>query len=163
MNESGASAPATPETTNQGGFLKWVSISVGVLVAIIAGFFVLALALIALNPTGASALIGYIRDVLISVFCLQGIVIVVAFGLLLVQISRFVNLLRNETKPVTDQARETLTTVRTSATFVSRASAEPLIAVRSWFSGLVVFFKVLLSIRALRSLTKKPEKPDVET
>ncbi len=163
MSESSAPASAAPETTtSEGGFLKWVLIAVGGLVAAIVGFFVLALVLVALNPLGAADLIRYIRDVLITVFCLQGIVIVVAFGLLLVQIGRFVNLLRNETKPVTDQARETLTTVRTSSVFVSKTVAEPLIAARSWFSGLVMFLKVLLSLRALRSLMKKPEKPDVE-
>jgi len=161
MSEADTSTSAAEVQTEGGAFFKWVLIAVGTLVAVIVGFFLVSLSLIALNPQGAASIVAYVRDVLISVFCLQGIVIVVAFGLLLVQIGRFINLLRNETKPVTDQARETLTTVRTSAVFVSKTAAEPLIAVQAWFSGVMTFLKLVLSIAALRALMKKPEKPDV--
>lgn len=157
------SSPATAEASkSEGAFLRGVLIAVGGFVALVTVVFVGLLALATLNPDRAAAIVAYIRDVLISVLCLQSIVVVVALGLLLVQIGRFVNLLRNETKPVTDQARETLTTVRTSATFVSKATAEPFIALRSWWAGVIVFLKLVFSVRALRSLMKKPERPDDE-
>lgn len=156
-------SPSLADQTDSGGrFFRNVALALGGFTALVVVAFVGLLAIAAFNPEQAAAIVRYVRDVLISILCLQSIIIVMALGILIVQIARFVNLLRNETKPVTDQARETLTTVRTSTVFVSKAAAEPLIALRSWFAGLVVFFKLVVSLQALRALMRKPERPDDE-
>jgi len=155
------SLTTTEDAPPQGGsFIRTVLVATGAVVALIAVLFIAALVLAVLNPVGVASFMGYVRDVFISLLCLQSIVIVVAVAILIVQIARFVNLLRNETKPVTDQARETLTTVQTSTRFVSKAAAEPLVALRSFFSGFKTFLKVLISLNALRVLFRGKERRD---
>lgn len=133
---------------------KMIAAFVGV-IAVIAAVFVFALLLAATNPEGAASFMGYLRDMFISILCLQGIVVVAAVAILVVQVARFVNLLRNEVKPVTDQARETLTTVQTSTKFIGTSAAEPFVAARSWWTGLRTFVAVVSSVQTLRSLFRK--------
>jgi hypothetical protein len=135
-----------------------IAATVGIIAAI-AALFVGAFLIVATNPQGAATVFTYIKDVFISVLCLQGILIVAAFGILIAQIARFVNLLRNETKPMTDEARQTLKAVQTSAKFVGESAAEPFVAARSWWAGLRTFLNVLISVQALRALLKKKDTP----
>lgn len=164
MSELTSAPPATlaaPETPER----KWtffqiiIAAFVGIIAAI-AALFVFSLFLAATNPQGAASFMGYVRDVFISILCLQSIVIVAGVGILVVQIARFVNLMRNETKPVTDQARETLQTVQTSTRFIGTSAAEPFVAARSWWAGLRTFTSLVVSVQAVRVLFRKREDND---
>ncbi len=152
--------PSTPVPAKQGWtfFQIIIAATVGIIGAI-AALFVGAFLLVATNPQGAATIFAYIKDVFISILCLQSILIVAAFGILVTQIARFVNLLQNEAKPMTHEARETLKAVQTSAKFVGESAAEPFVAARSWWSGLRTFVSVLVSVQAIRALFKKKDTP----
>lgn len=93
---------------------------------------------------------------LVSIFMtLLIIIIVMAVGILIVQIARFVNLLRSEVKPITQDAQQTLKTARATTEFVSKHTVEPVIKTVSFTAGLLAFLREIVQLgRILKHQSK---------
>jgi hypothetical protein len=88
----------------------------------------------------------YWRNLVTIFISLQIIVIVVAIGILIVQIARFVNLLRSEVKPITQDAQQTMQTARATTEFVSKHGVEPVIKTLSFTAGLLAFLREIVQL-----------------
>jgi amino acid transporter len=150
--------PATEEKQSGWTFvrvIKWATVG---LIALLVLIFAIALAVAILNPQGVSDFLSYVRDVVLIMMIMQIILIITGVGILLIQIARFVNLLRSEVQPIAKETKETLQTVRTTTEFVGKQAAEPLITINAFLAGLFTFTKTLFSVKALMNLMKKPKK-----
>lgn len=99
---------------------------IGLLVGIIGGI---------INSDGVANFFRILRDFFIIVLALQGILISVALVILVLQVSTLINLLTNEVKPIIDETRETITTIRGTAEFMSKNVTSPVIRASSALAG----------------------------
>lgn len=97
----------------------------------------------------------YFRDLLMIIVAVQVILIVTGFAILVVQIGRFVNLLRSEIKPITRETQQAARNVRVTSQFVSEQATGPVIQASSFFFGAITFLREISRIRSL--LKKKPQ------
>lgn len=112
---------------------------IGILVAIIA------------EPAPTAVRFGMIRDIVLIILAMQGILVIVALTALILQIARLVALLQNEVKPIIDDTKEAAQSAKGTAQFVGQNVVQPVIGVKSFAAGLVVFIRELIGIRrALR-------------
>ncbi|MCU0514208.1 MAG: hypothetical protein MUE40_16755 [Anaerolineae bacterium] len=152
-------APAGGEDTGGGWSFQRVMIgSVLTLIGLIVLLFVVAL-VIALTTDAAEAAsrMSYLRDLVSIVLSVQIILVIAGVGVLIFQVARFVNLLRSEVKPITEDAKQMLTTARTTGAFVAKHTTEPIIKTQSFFAGLFTFLREI--VRLGRILKRAPEKP----
>jgi hypothetical protein len=77
-----------------------------------------------------------IRDVMIVLMAFEMLLIGIAAVLLLLQITRLVNLLQNEIKPLLEAANETIYTLRGTATFISDSFVQPVVKFNSYLAGM---------------------------
>ncbi len=109
-----------------------VSAAIGVLVVI--GFIIAFIGAL-INPDGFGNFFRILRDFFIIVLALQGILISTALVILVIQVSALVSLLREEISPIVKETRETLATVRGTATFVSQNVTQPVIRTAAFVAG----------------------------
>lgn len=125
----------------------------GLAAAALIGFalllFVAALLLAIADVGRAGAIIEIFRDIFFIVLAVEGIVIIGAIALLVIQIARLVNLLRSESKPILENAQQTLTTTKVTAEFIGKNATGPIIQVNSFFAGLWTFLREMLKINRL--------------
>ena len=76
-----------------------------------------------------------IRDMMVVLLALEMFLVGVAAGLLILQITRLVNLLQNEIKPLLEAANETIYTLRGTASFISDSFIQPVIKFNSYLAG----------------------------
>jgi len=95
-----------------------------------------------------------IRDGAIVVLALESVVVGVLLLLVLVQIRKLVRMLRDEIKPLLNDAKETVTTVQGTTRFVSENLVHPVIKLQSYSAGVVGTVRQLLAIN--RKLRSKP-------
>lgn len=129
------------------GIVKWVVIALGVLAAVIVVSLIIAIVGGISGSEGVAAAFRILRDFFIIVLALQGILISVALVVLILQLTALINLLRNEIKPIIDETRQTLTTVRGTAQFVSQNVAAPVIRVSAAVAGARAFLGELAGLR----------------
>ncbi len=132
---------------NGPGIVKWVIIALAALAIVIVLSLVIAILGGISGSDGVAAAFRILRDFFIIVLALQGILISVALIVLILQLSALINLLRTEIKPIIDETRQTLTTVRGTAQFVSQNVAEPVIKVSAAVAGARAFLGELTGIR----------------
>ncbi len=111
---------------------------IGLLVGIIGGV---------INSDGVANFFRILRDFFIIVLALQGILISVALVILVVQVSTLVNLLTTEIKPIIDETRETMTTIRGTAEFMSKNVTSPVIRASSAVAGARALLGEISSLR----------------
>jgi len=135
---------------------RWTMIITGAVTGVIVLIFLLSVGLaIFADSIYWAPRFQIIRDSFLVIMTLEIIMIIVAIAALIIQIARLVNLLQSETKPVLDNAQETLNTAKTTTQFVGRNLAEPIIKFQSFLAGLFVFMRELGGIRrAIRKHTK---------
>jgi amino acid transporter len=154
--------PVTEEKQSGWTFVRVITVATVGLVALLVLIFAIALAIAILNPQGVSDFLSYVRDVVLIMLFMQLILIITGVGILIIQIARFVNLLRSEVQPIAKETKETLQTVRTTTEFVGKQAAAPLITINAFLAGLFTFTKTLFSVKALMNLMKKPKKDGEE-
>jgi hypothetical protein len=128
-------------------FVRYLLIGLGSLIAVILVGLIIALVGGAVNSEGVANFFRILRDFFIIVLALQGILISVALVVLILQLSSLINLLTNEIKPLVDETRITLTTIRGTTQFVSRNVTAPVIKAAAVFSGVRTFLGELGNIR----------------
>ena len=129
------------------GVTRWVILSLVFLILVI----IVALAVAILGgisgSEGVASAFRVLRDFFIIVLALQGILISVALVVLILQITALINLLHSEIRPILDETRQTMATVRGTAQFVSRNVAQPVIRASSALAGARAFLGELIGIR----------------
>jgi len=124
-----------------------VIIAVGALAAVVIVGLVIAVIGALINSDGVSNFFRILRDFFIIVLALQGILISISLVILVLQVSALVNLLRNEVKPIVDETRETMATVRGTAEFVSKNVTSPVIRASATMAGARALLSELSSLR----------------
>ncbi|HLY27079.1 MAG TPA: hypothetical protein VKQ72_12115 [Aggregatilineales bacterium] len=138
------------------GFVRWIIIGLVALVSLIIVALVVAILGGISGSEGVAAAFRILRDFFIIVLALQGILISVALIVLVLQLSALINLLRNEIKPLVDEARTTMSTLRGTTQFVSQNLTTPMIKVVSTVAGVRAFLGELAGIR--RSTRSRSEQ-----
>jgi hypothetical protein len=103
-------------------------------------------------------IVGTVRDILIIFLALTSIVVWVLLGVLIWQIWRLTRMVQDELKPMIDDTRQTLATVRGTATFMSENVAAPVIQSSSRLAGYRRIVQVLLG-RAPRAVAGSETTP----
>jgi hypothetical protein len=136
------------EESGGGGIQRYFVIGFVALAAIIALSLVAALVVAATAPEGGVAT-GFqvVRDFLLIVLALQGIFVSIAIVILILQFSALLNVLKTEVKPLIDELRETSSTARGTAQFVSKNLASPVIKVVATAAGVRAFISEVAGIR----------------
>jgi|SRR5450432_1816369 hypothetical protein len=144
--------------SNSPGFVKWIVIALGALIAIVIVALVVAIVGGVTGSEGVASAFRILRDFFIIVLALQGILISFALVVLILQVTSLINLLRNEIKPLIDEARSTLSTVRGTSQFVSKNVTGPVIRVASTVAGVRAFVSELAGIRRKSRHTAPTER-----
>ena len=76
-----------------------------------------------------------IRDVMFIILAIELLLVGFAVVLLIIQITRLVNLMQNEIKPLLESANETIFTLRGTAAFISDSFVQPVIKLNSYITG----------------------------
>ena len=146
-SETSRGIDVVPEPDRSPTVIRWVIIALGSLIGIIVISLIVALIGGIAGSDGIGSAFRVIRDFFIIVLALQGILISVALIVLVLQLTSLINLLRNEIKPLLDEARYTLSTVRGTTEFVSKNVTSPVIKVASTVAGVRAFFGELAGLR----------------
>jgi hypothetical protein len=93
-----------------------------------------------------------IRDIFIIFMALETLLTGLALVVLLVQVTRLINLLQNEIKPILDSTNETVSTLRGTTAFLSNNLVEPVIKLNEYLAGIAQLLQV---IGVVRKSTKK--------
>jgi hypothetical protein len=88
------------------------------------------------------AQVGRIRDIFIIFMALQSLLIGFALVILIVQISRLINLLNNEVRPILNSTNETVNTLRGTTVFLSDNLVQPIIRLNEYLAGIQEMFKI---------------------
>ncbi len=135
----------------------------GVLGILIVLTFVIGIVLALFTDAEVTAArIQVIRDIFIIVLAFQGILIVAALAVLILQVARLINLLQNEVMPILKNTQDTVQTARGTVEFVGSNLAEPVIRMNGFVTALLVIFRELFGIRrAIRhEAVEMPEDGD---
>lgn len=110
--------------------------------------FLLAVVLaIATDVQQSGAVIRLIRDLVIIFLALEGVLIILALAVLIVQVAKLVNLLQTELKPILENTQETLQTAKGTVQFVSQNVTEPIVKVSAFLAGLRILLSNLFGLR----------------
>jgi hypothetical protein len=82
---------------------------------------------------------------------LETLLLGLAVVILIIQISRLINLLNNEIKPILESTNETISTLRGTTQFLSNNAVEPIIRMNEYFAGLQELLKLLGLARSKRN------------
>jgi hypothetical protein len=163
MATSAATPPALPapeEKTTGTNLRRVVMIGAGALIGVILLVFLLGIILAATNNETVATVVQVVRDIVIILLALEGILIILALAILILQVARLINLLQTEVKPVLDNAQETMKTAQGTIEFVSTNVAEPIIKASGFFAGASVVIGNLFGIR--RAIRRSSRSADLE-
>jgi ABC-type spermidine/putrescine transport system permease subunit II len=122
----------------------------------IIGMVVAALVLLVLIGLGAWALVNNpplaatLRDIFIIALALESVIIGLTLLLLLIQVTRLINLLQDEIKPILESTNQTVNTLRGTTTFMSEKVVTPVVNLSSYVAGMRRAVEVLTGIRRPR-------------
>ena len=118
-------------------------------IALIFGLLIFGLVIAVTAAETWAPLVQIIRDIFIVILVLESVLIATALTILMLQAAGFIIMLKTEIKPILDNTRETTRMTKATAEFVSKNSADPLIQIKSFISGLLAFLREIIRIRTL--------------
>ena len=144
--------PAGTETasakTTRWSMGRVAMIAGGVLIGLVMLVFIAGLLLAVLSDADQTApKIQIIRDIFIIILAFQGILIIGALAILIVQIARLVNLLQNEIMPMLTNTQEAIHTAKGTVEFVGSNLTEPVIRLNGFLAAISVLLRELFGIR----------------
>ena len=116
------------ETNQNQSSTNWVIALVAILLVAIIGFAVFALTL---NP----AVTTNIRDIFIIFLAFESVIIGAALVILVIQVSKLINLLNNEVRPMLEATNETINHLRGTTKFLGENLVEPVVKLNSYMAG----------------------------
>lgn len=152
MTEEPTTPELNPEQNDEKNDSGWGAtqmavVAIGVYIGLILLVFVIGLVAAAVFDDSFGNIIRVVRDLVIIVITLEGVLVGVAFIVFVIQLARLVNLLKSESKPILENTQDAAYTLKGTADFVSNNAARPLIRILSFFSGVRVFLRDLGGIR----------------
>ena len=84
-----------------------------------------------------------VRDIFIIVLALESFIIGAALVILVIQLASLTNMLQNEIKPIITDTKDTISTVKGTADFISKRAVKPVITANSYMAGAKKFFEIL--------------------
>lgn len=87
--------------------------------------------------------VSRIRDIFIIFMALLSLLIGLALVVLIFQVTRLINLLQNEIRPILDSTNETVSTLRGTTEFLSNNLVEPVIKLNEYLAGFAQFLQVI--------------------
>jgi|GEM_PF-1660801 len=134
-------------------------------VAIFLSIFLIGFALAWFFPEGAAGRFAYIRSLFEIIVSIAIILIIIAIGVLILQIARFVNLLRSEVKPITEDTKQAIKNVRVTSEFVQKNAVKPVIETNAFIAGLIAFLREIARVSRLfqRRNKETEESSDEQT
>ncbi len=105
-----------------------ILIAVALLIILIVSFVLL------MNANARS--VAQLRDVLIIFLAIQSLFMGFVMVVLIIQLSRLINLLNNEIRPILESTNETVNNLRGTTTFLSNNLVEPVIRMNEYLAGL---------------------------
>lgn len=148
------------ESDNGFSFTRWTFIIVGAIVVIYIVVFSFGFIAAVVNVEWARPFFAYFRNLILLLLSLTSILIVVGVGVLLIQIARFVNLLKSEVQPITRDAQAAIKTVRTTTEFVQKNAVQPIIQTSSFLVGLLTFLREIARLSRLLQQRDAEDKSD---
>jgi len=140
-------APQEEQDNNNGWtFQRIAMVSVGAIVGLYILLFLVGLITAIAFGDRAAAWFAYFRDLVNIALAVSTLVIFVGIGVLVVQVARFVNLLRSEVKPITEDTKKAVKEVRTTAQFVQKHSVKPIVEGQAFFAGLLAFLREIVRL-----------------
>jgi hypothetical protein len=156
---NGQSPPPAPEEKSGWGSQRIVVTSAAALGGILVLLFLLGLVFaLFTNAEVTAPRIQIIRDLFIIAMALEGLLIIAAFAIMILQFARLVNLVRSEIKPILQNTQEAVNSARGTVEFVGTNVAEPIIRLSTFLAGLSVLLRELGGIR--RAIRKDESSPD---
>jgi hypothetical protein len=137
-----------------------VLIASAALIGLIVLLFGIALVLTLVTDGDFASTIRVIRDLVLIVLGLEGILIIISLAVLALQIARLVNLLQSEVKPILDNAQETVKTAQGTVEFMGDNLTNPVIRASGFLAGASVLVTNLFGIR--RAIQHTEERQEVE-
>jgi hypothetical protein len=119
----------------------------GGLVGVIVVLFIISLVIAKSNNESLGSIIQAVRDLVIIFLALEGILIIVALAVLILQVARLINLLQNEVRPVLKDTQETLRSARGTVEFVGDTVSGPVIKASAFMTGVGAFVRNVGGIR----------------
>lgn len=158
VNPQAADAPP-PSPKSRWPIERIAKIAAGVIIgAIVLIFLIGVIIALVTDAEQTAAKIQIIRDIFIILLALQGILIIAALAVLILQVARLVNLLQNEVMPILNNARETIDAAKGTVEFVGTNVADPVIRLGGFLAGMRVLVSEVGGIRrAVRSENGKHE------
>lgn len=149
-----------PDDANDSGLKlqRIVMIAAGVLILLILLVFVAALLIARGNVDQLGPIIEIIRDLVIIFLALEGILIIMALAVLILQVARLINLLQNEVRPVLKNTQETIQTAKGTVEFVGDTVIEPVIRASAFMSAMSVVVGNAFGLRRAVNLQKTDKK-----
>lgn len=134
---------------------------VGVVVGLILLVFFIGVGLALFSDADTTAArIQILRDIFLIILSLQGILIIFALAVLILQVARLINLLQSEVMPILRNTQETVNTAKGTVEFVGKNMTEPVVALNGFLAGLLVLIRELFGIRrAIRKVTQDEQRP----
>ena len=155
-----AQASPTEKPKSKWTVQRIVFLSSGVLGGLIAIIFVVGLLLAFSGELEITALrVEYIRNLFMIVIGLEGLLIIGSIAVLIVQITRLVNMLKRDVQPVLTTAQETVNTAKGTVEFVGDNTVRPIIRASAFASGVGVVLRDMGGIRRAIRRTKNGSKP----
>lgn len=148
----------TIEAQSRWSIQRIAVLSASVLGGIVVLFFLIGLALALFSDVDATAArLEIIKNTFIIVMTLEGLLIVAALAILIVQVGRLIVLLQSKAKPVLENTQEAVNSAKGTVEFVGETISEPLIQVGSFIAGA----RVLISeLGGIRRAIRKDEKAE---
>lgn len=115
-----------------------------------------------LDPEGAAGFWSYFRNLIEIILSMAAILIFIALGVLVVQIARFVNLLRSEIKPLSEDTKNAMKNVRVTTEFIQKHGIAPIIRFQAFLAGVIAFLNEIMRISRLLQQRKEEEEKNKE-
>jgi hypothetical protein len=122
------------------------------------GVFIWGLVSALLDPQGAAAYWSYFRNLVEIILSMSAIIIFLALGIFIVQVARFINLLRSEIKPISEDTKLAVKNLRVTTEFVQKHGITPIIRFQAFLTGLIAFLGELIHLtRVLQDREKEKD------
>lgn len=115
-----------------------IIVIIGICLVFVLGILIIGIVLL-LSP---NVNVARIRDVFIIFMALESLLIGVALVVLMVQLSRLINLLNNEVRPILNSTNETVNTLRGTTAFLSNNLVEPVIKLNEYLAKVQEMLKI---------------------
>jgi hypothetical protein len=116
----------------------WVVLGALVLIALLTGIVFATIAMVR-NPTQTET----VRDIVIIFVAVEALLIGLALIILIFQLARLTDLLRNEIGPILDSTNDALGNLRGTTRFLSNNLVQPVVKVNSSFAAMRRVFDLL--------------------